>query len=297
MSTIKYSGLFLALTVALAPMGCLEDSDLPGTLKIAITDSPVDSKDIESVNLFITNMEGLQDGSWKSFQNFERPLGFNLLQLTGSKSLLIVNQPVNPGEFSDLRLTLRMATRNSSLVINPQSNIERGDGSTIPLLLPEGATPQIVIPFATGISSRKTTDITLDFDLRKSIRKNDQGEYLLIPVIRPVNTGQSGHIKTIIKNLPAPEGTVVYAYLPGTFRSSEISNTGGTAFFNAITSAAVEKDQCELGFLEAGAYELVFARHDQDGLGVEVLGKVNGVEVVAQQKTEIEISLGQLDPP
>ena len=101
MSTIKYSGLFLALTVALAPMGCLEDSDLPGTLKIAITDSPVDSKDIESVNLFITNMEGLQDGSWKSFQNFERPLGFNLLQLTGSKSLLIVNQPVNPGEFSD----------------------------------------------------------------------------------------------------------------------------------------------------------------------------------------------------
>ncbi len=298
MGTIKYSGLILALTAALGLVGCLEDGDLPGTLKIAVTDSPVDSEDVVSVNLFITNVEGFQDGNWKSMQNFENPLGVNLLDLTGSKSLLIVNQPVNPGEFSDLRLTLKMATRNSSLIINPQSNVAFSNGSTIPLLLPTGASPQIVIPYKTGISSRRTTDITLDFDLRKSIRKNDLGEYLLIPFIRTVVTDQSGHIKATIKNPPLPDGIVVYAYLPGTFRGAEIAGTGDNVpFFNAITSAAVNINQCELGFLEAAAYDLVFVRHGSNGSAVELLGKVNNVEVKALQKTEIDINLGQLDPP
>lgn len=297
MSTSKYSGLFLALIVAFGLMGCLEEADLPGTLKVAITNSSIDSEDIASVNLFITNMEGLQEGNWKSFQNFESPLGVNLLSLAGSKSLLIVNQPVNPGEFSDLRLTLKMAVRNSSLIINPQSNMVFSNGSTVPLFLPTGASPQIILPHKTGISSRKTTNITLDFDLRKSIRKNDQGEYLLNPFIRIINTDQSGHIKIIITNTPVPTGMVVYAYAPGTFRASEISGTEDmVSFSNAITSAEVNKDQCELGFLETGQYDLVFVRHNQGGLAVELLGKINEVEVRALQKNQVEISLEQLDP-
>ena len=301
MRTHKKTSLFLALAllmVALGLTGCLEEADLPGTLRVAITDSPIDAKGVKSVNIFITDLEGLQDGTWKSLQNFETPLGVNLLDLIGSRSLLIVNQPVNPGEFSDLRLTLKMATRNSSLIANPQSNVAFNEGSITHLLLPAGASPQIVIPYKTGIASRKVTDITMDFDLRKSIRKNDQGEYLLTPFIRTVITGQSGHIEATIKNLPVPEGIVVYAYLPGSFRTSEMSGAGDVVpFINAITSAAVHIDHCELGFLESGSYDLIFARHNQEGVPIELLGKVNGVEVRALEKTQIEISLGLLDPP
>ncbi|MEQ9231600.1 MAG: DUF4382 domain-containing protein, partial [Cyclobacteriaceae bacterium] len=219
-------------------ISCGEEGGLKGTLKIAITDAPVDAENVKAVNVVITNVEGYQNGNWKSFRNFEQPTGVNLLAYTGGKSILLIDQFASPGEFTSIRLSLNIATRNSSLIVNPQSNIVFKNGTSAPLYMAEGLDPFVVIEKSIGISSRGLTDITLDFDLRKSIRLNAEGEYVIDPFVRVVNTNKSAHTDIKILNKPIPEQVVAYAYPSGAFNSSESQESGNrVAFFNAVTSA------------------------------------------------------------
>ena len=78
--------IFVGLVVALVTLGCGEEGGLKGTLKISITDAPIDADRVKAVNLTITNVEGFQNGNWKAFKNFEQPIGVNLLAYTGGRS-------------------------------------------------------------------------------------------------------------------------------------------------------------------------------------------------------------------
>lgn len=295
LKTINVWGVWLV--IALLNLGCGEEGGLKGTLKISITDAPVDADQVKSVNLVITNIEGYQNGNWKAFKNFEQPVGVNLLAYTGGKSILLIDQYTSPGEFSSMKLSLNMANRNSSLIISPQSNIVFKNGSSAPLYMPEGQAPEVVLEKGMGIYSRGITDITLDFDLRKSIRINEKGEYILDPYVRFVETKKSGHIKAALVNSAVPNRVVVYAYKRGTFSGNEATQTGDrVAFLNSTTSTYISAKQFSLGFLEEGVYDLIFVKHLETGVTMEVLGRYNEVKVSADEIISIDVDLSQLSP-
>lgn len=269
---------------------------LKGTLKIAITDAPVDAQNVRDVNIVITNIEGMQDGTWKSFRNFEQPIGVNLLDYIGDRSVLLIDQFSNPGEYSSIRIKLNMASRNSSLIVNPQSNIVFNDGSSTPLYMPDGMANEIILDYKLGISSRGITNLTLDFDARKSIRKNESGEFILSPVIRIVDTNNAGHIRISTTKKTLPTQVAVHAYKQGSFNPSETVSQDGISLRNAITSNAIKSEKTTLGFLEAGTYDLIFVKYNESGEVQEVLGKESDVAVAKGETTSITVDLGQLGP-
>lgn len=293
----KLVGVRLMLVLgALGLISACNEDDLKGTLKISVTDAPVDAHNVKAVNLIILNVEGLQGGEWKAFRNFELPVGINLLAYAGGKSASLVDQFNAPGEYEGIKLSLNIPNRNSSLIVNPQSTIVFKDGSSKPIYLPEGAAPEMIIEKSFGISSRGLTDLTIDIDVRKSIRLNDAGEYILIPVVRVVNTNETGHIEMKIMNKTISSSIVAYAYRNGEFSSNEINaTTEGVSFPKAITSAAVGKQKVSFGFLEEGSYELIFVKHSTDGTVDEVLGKSASLKVTPRNVTSTEIDLNLLE--
>lgn len=287
----------LGLVMALVTLGCGEEGGLKGTLKIAITDAPIDADQVKAVNLTITNVEGLQNGNWKAFKNFEQPVGVNLLAYTGGKSVLLIDQFATPGEFSSIRMTLNMANRNSSLIISPQSNVVFKNGSSTPIYMVEGKAPEVVLEKSIGVHSRGITDITLDFDLRKSIHINDAGEYILEPVVRFIETKKAGHIEGSVLSAVIPDRVVAYVYSTGAFSNNEaMGSSEKLAFSQAITSTAVKTKHFALGFLENGSYDLIFVKHKGDGTVLEVMGRHNNIKVIAGEQTFIEVLFEQLSP-
>jgi hypothetical protein len=296
MEKLKNSRVWLVLMLAVFVLSCGEEGGLKGTLKIAITDAPIDADNVKAVNIVISNVEGFQNGKWKPFRYFEQPTGVNLLAYTGGKSVLLIDQYTNPGQFSSLRLSLNMAHRNSSLIVNPQSNIVFKDGSSEPIYLPEGAASEMIIEKSFGILSRGHTDLTIDIDVRKSIRLNDAGEYVLMPVVRVVNTNETGHIEMKILNKTISNAIVAYVYRNGEFSLNETTATAeGVSFSKAITSAAVGTQKVSFGFLEEGSYELIFVKHSTDGTVDEVLGKSASLKITPPSVTSTEIDLNLLE--
>lgn len=294
MKKLKIFTVWLALAVS--AFGCGEEGGLKGTLKISITDAPIDADNVKAVNIIITNVEGFQNNNWKSFKNFEQPVGVNLLAYSGGQSVLLIDQFTSPGEFSAMRLGLNIAYRNSSFIVNPQSNVVFKDGTSAPLYMMEGKAPEVVLDRNLGIASRGLTDITLDFDLRKSIRINDNGEYVLDPFVRVIKTKDAGQITATLMS-PLPARLVVYAYPKGSYTASEMQETAGQpSFYNATNSAAIKTKNFALGFLESGYYDLIFVKHQENGKAFEVLGKHSDVRVNAGEQTVIDIDLGLLNP-
>lgn len=293
----KISRVWLVLMLAIFAFSCGEEGGLKGTLKIAITDAPIDADHIKAVNVVIANVEGFQNGKWKSFRYFEQPTGVNLLAYTGGKSVLLIDQYTNPGQYSSLKLTLNVAQRNNSLLVNPQSNIVFKDGSSAPLYMPEGENPEIIIDQFVDVVSRGLTDITLDVDLRKSIQISGQGEYVIKPIVRFIETVKSGNIKASIVKTSMQERVVAYVYKKNTFNSSELVDISkGAPLYNAITSTALKSTQISFGFLESGSYDIIFVKHSITGIVSEMMGRTNDIKVEAGVETSIEINLDQLGP-
>lgn len=294
---ITKSSLWSVFFLAGLVISCGEEGGLKGTLKIAITDAPIDANDIKAVNVVVSNVEGFQNGKWKSFRYFEQPIGVNLLAYSGGKSVLLIDQFTSPGEYSSLRLSLNIAQRNSSLIVNPQSNIVFKNGSSAPLYMSEGEDHEIIIEKIIGIVSRGLTDITLDLDLRKSIQKNEQQEFVLKPVVRFIETAKAGSIKTLITNPLMIENVVAYVFARNTFNPSELADLSrGAPLFDAITSSVLKSNVINFGFLESGTYDLIFVKHDANGAVAEMLGRRNEIKVEAGIQTDIEVNLDQLGP-
>ena len=297
MKKLKISRVWLVLMLVIYAFSCGEEGGLKGTLKIAITDAPIDADDVKAVNVVIANLEGYQNGKWKPFRYFEQPTGVNLLAYTGGKSVLLIDQYTNPGQYSSLRLSLNVAHRNNSLLVNPQSNIVFNDGSSAPLYMPEGENSEIIIEQFADVVSRGLTDITLDVDLRKSIRINEQGEYVINPVVRFIETAKSGNIKVSIVKTSMQERVVAYVYQRNTFNSNELIDISkGAPLYNAITSTALNSTQINFGFLESGSYDLIFVKHSLNGNVSEMIVRTNDIKVEAGVETNIEINLDQLGP-
>ncbi|MEA1886843.1 MAG: DUF4382 domain-containing protein [Bacteroidota bacterium] len=290
--------ILLTFVAAFIFTGCEKDGNT-GTLHLSITDAPVDNFDVVGVWLTISEIQyHMNDNEWMTFEEFEGPQEFNILELTNGESELLGSFEMEAGTYTQLRFILEAPDFGGPNPTNPGCYIEFTDESTEPLFVPSGhqsgwkAVGQFKVP------SNGDVSVTADFDARKSVlHMTGAGRYILKPTIRLIVDNQSGQIAGGVSNIPEGKDIVIYAYEDGTYTESEADEPADEEtprFPNAITSSMVcDSDSYHLSYLAPGTYDLVVTS-SVDGEFEEVLGIVEDVVVESRKTTNMPIDISAL---
>src|SRR6218665_741876 len=178
-----------------------------GTLKVSITDSPIDSPDVKGA--FVTVTEIKVDG--KTFEGFKGPKTVNLLELQNGNSLSLGDGNFNTGTFNKITLVLDYEKDQSGAA--PGCYVQKADNTKQKLLLTGSTQNSIDLTTKEFIVKENTaTDIILDFDLRKAIKSEtsvSQTNYSFVSYgelqssIRLVERTGAGNIAEKIDNYKA----------------------------------------------------------------------------------------------
>jgi hypothetical protein len=286
--------LAFILLVAIFFAGCEKENN-KGTIKLSITDAPIDSDGIAAVFITITDVQyQLNDSGFTSFDGFESPKSFNLLDLNRGVSELLGNLEIEAGTYSQLRFMLDAPATGANTQANPGCYLEFEDGTTQSLFVPSGAQTGYKGVGEFTVPSNGMVEITADFDVRKMVVKaGASGKYILKPAIRLIVDNQAGKIVGNVSNVPENTQIVVFAYESGTYTENESSEPEAETprFPNAVSSDKVD----ELGiyhidFLAPMAYDLVVVAN-VDGVFSEVLGIVKDVVVASKTTTTSDLDL------
>lgn len=225
---------------------------------IAITDAPMDLA--SSVNISFSQVQLTGPNVNPLTIDIVPASSIDLFQLQGGISLPFLNGlQVQPGHYTNLRVTIA-ADANSA-----QSNLSLVDGLHI-LYLPANVSPRVDIPVDFTIASGGTVDLTLDFDLRKSIVQdpNDPTKYQLYPSIRAVQNELTGSITGSVDNtLVKCLSPAVYLYKGDVTNPTDV-DISDPAHVNPISTALVGFNSTTgnynftAGFLPAGQYTVAF---------------------------------------
>ncbi len=189
---------FASLSVVIATLllgGCGSGGgeSSTGSVTIGITDAPVDGA--ENVFVQFTGVR-IQPAEGETIAiDFDEPRQIDLLDLQGDARELLLNGEVLPtGQYQWIRL---MVSAEADGIYDSYMVIS---GSHYELHIPSGSQTGLKLnrPFTV---SDEPTDLTIDFDLRKSIH-NAPGQsgpggdiYFLRPTLRLVSTPDSGRIE------------------------------------------------------------------------------------------------------
>ncbi len=275
---------FIAVLCSIALLSCDSDNvgkgnDIndpnaaKGNLSVSITDAPVDQAGVTGA--FVTVTEVKVDG--KTFNGFEGPKTFNLLELQNGTTLNLGKQEVAANSYSTLTLVLDIEKDASGAA--PGCYITKTGGAKEKLELAGESEAVIDInPSDFVITESGETEMVIDFDLRKAIRQQDNDfsfvtENELKAALRAENKGKTGTIQGKIDNFATlGSSAVVYAYKKGTFDSSkEISGQGSSEvkFANAVSSTKTDASgNFTLAFLPSDEYEIHVDKPATAGLGL-----------------------------
>lgn len=264
--------LAASLLVACGGGGGGGSQSTTGALTLGITDAPVDVA--EAVVVQFSGVE-LKPRSGTAFSiDFAAPKTIDLLALQGTdRATLLDGEQVPAGEYTWMRLKV-----NADPNVAGDSYITI-DGAQCELRIPSGNETglKLIRGFTIGVGT--TTDLTLDFDLRKSVVQPpgqhtsvptcDGQAFLLKPVLRVVDSLQVGTITGIVdptlitQVCPASELGNVYLFGPYTDTDpvpvpDDVDENDADGL-NPITTAMVALDGSSnaaytIGFVPSGKY-------------------------------------------
>lgn len=268
-----------ALALAACGGGGGGSSSKTGTLKVGITDAPVDAAD--AVVVQFTGLE-LKPVNGMAFSvDFASPKTLDLIALQGTnRAMLLDGEKVPAGDYEWMRLKV-----NADPNVAGDSYVTI-DGAQCEIRIPSGAETGLKMIRGLTVGIGTVTDITVDFDLRKSIvRPPGQhttvescgGQaYLLKPVLRVVDNLQVGTLSgaidpTLVSQKCGTDATIskvapgnVYLFGPytGTAPLPDDVDGGSTDGADPIASAMVVSgasgNTYTIGFVPAGQYVLVY---------------------------------------
>lgn len=258
-----------------------------GELVLSIADAPVD--DADAVVIEISGVEFQRvDGSSKTV-TFSAPKQIDLLNYTnGDSASLLAGEFLDVGEYSSLRLIVdaEAGVRDSYITVN---------GAEFELNIPVDALSGLTINRAFKMTRAKTSSLTIDFDLRKSVLNPQSGktDYQLRPTLRWVENDNQGTLKGVVdpaviaNECGVGDKAAVYVYSADTNQPDDVD--GST--LDPITTAMVKQDGVNAytaAFLEAGSYVAAFtcdAAKDQPD---------TNDDVVFSRKASVSISAGEI---
>lgn len=275
--------------------------------EVYMTDSPVDNAEVEGI--FITVSEVRING--KPLEGFQKKT-VEISSLTQGEKELLGNVNLEAGTTSSIVVVLDNETNASGEA--PANYVLTTGGEMKTLTV---ADSEINLTDNAEILPSNDNDLVLDFDLRKIIVMNTNGDYSFVSQnslsnrIRAVNTLRTGIISGTVGNMGEynSETLLALAYPAGTYTETEsIEDEDGVRFSNALNSSVVNQEtgQFSMHFMEEGSYELHFISYsDEDNDGrLELEGEVEitsstGVElplvnVSANQTTTVDVLLSAL---
>ncbi len=271
---ITFLCLFAALMVS-----CGEDEattitpttptiEATGKVNIEITDAPSDDPNIKGI--FVTVAEVKIDG--KTFEGFKGKTTIELSAYHSGKTEALGLADLETGSYNNITLVLdyeKDASGNS-----PGCYALTQDDQKESLATDNETTAELKVAKNFTIEENETTNLVIDFDLRKAIESEGESNYNFVAnadlaaSLRVVEKSETGNVKGKgDADYNNSEKIVVYAYAKGSYQESEMNSE--SKFKNAITSAEItSNNEFTLAFLEEGEYELVFSSYednDNDG--------------------------------
>lgn len=244
-----------------------------GDVEFEITDAPIDDPSVEGV--FVTIADVKVDG--QSISGFTKTtIDLKAYQEGNTKAL--GNAQLDAKTYSNILLVLDLdedANGNG-----PGCYVLSDNGTKYKLKNTTTGTYELAVSDSWEVAGNTTNEIVMDFDLRKSIRYDEnsaiQFQFVsdneLKSAVRVVSKSNAGMIKGSYNESVSPNAdkVIVYAYKKGTFNTNK-ETQGDILFANAVTSAEVKSGltgtSYTLALLEEGEYELHFAAHSENASG------------------------------
>ena len=191
---------FLVAVFSLVLIACSDNSyvtPIPSdakTLTVSVTDAPLDG--VSKVIIQFSGVEIKHEDAEAEVIVFDTPVDVDVLSLQGAqRTTILLEQKIRTGNYEYIRLLVNAEQGEfDSLVLlddNTWQSLYVPDASKIKL--------KIIQPFR--IRSGRNTHLTIDFDLRKSLGKDDvENDYQLIPSLRMVTESDAGHITGLVAN-------------------------------------------------------------------------------------------------
>lgn len=257
MSRLILRSVLLCGVLLLTSCGGGGGSGISG-LTVYITDAPIDAA--TSVNIGFSGVYVRGSGGVYAF-----PLTTitpDLYQLQGGvESYLVTQADIPPGQYTAISLAISAAPGTAS------SYMQLADGTLHPIYIPSGEPTTITVPFNFTIPSSGNANITIDFDLRKSLIQdpNDPTKFILRPVLRAVDNNNQGTISGIVNTalLSSSCSPTVYVY-SGSVTPTDVDVNAPAGTVQPITSALVGLNvttgqyNFTAAFLPPGGYTVAF---------------------------------------
>lgn len=256
---------------------CNDDELGKGDVEFEITDAPTDDASVDAVMITVADVK--VDGI--SVSNFDKQTINLTAYQNGDTKLLAKAMQLDARTYSNLTLVLDVDHDASGST--PGCYVRTTDNTKHKLTATSSGIMDLTINKAWSVQQNATSKIVIDFDLRKSIAYADGGQSFkfvsdnnLSSAIRIINRSNSGTIKGTYDesiNSDADE-VIVFAYKKGTFNKDTETQPQGDdqiLFANAVTSTKVNSslsgNSFVLALMEAGEYELYYAKYNDDGSG------------------------------
>lgn len=205
-----------------APMPTQAMVDQTSKVSMRLSDAPgdYDQVNLEVLDVLMKSDGNSDDSGWVSIGVNKEPVLYNLLELTGGASALIVDTLVPSGYVGQIRLLLG------------ENNTVVKDGIIHPLRTPSGQESGVKLMLNTTLEPGLSYDFMLDFDVDKSIVKaGNSGNYNLHPVVRVFTTLSLGSIRGTV----TPLGFQVKAsVMNGDVQLSAFTDVDGNFQINGI---------------------------------------------------------------
>lgn len=267
-------------------------ADNAGDLSLWITDAPVQG--VDRVDITITGVQ-IQPAEGDVIDiTLDEPLRVDLLDLVDEPELreeILDDYSLPVGNYDSIRLVLD----ESRLVIEVA-------GSEFIPTIPADAQDGLQVPFNVNVEDDTDLDLTIDFDVRKSLRKISDTEYELQPSLRIVRTERTGNLTgSVAENrirdpdcengIDHNEGNYVYVFGGGSANFQDIQGNEGDPLATGVVDLNFSSGQYEflIGFLPRGSYTAVFTC---DG-AIDDPELDNSINMIFSEAVDFEINAGE----
>lgn len=259
--------------------GCSKEDVISNKNKVSFyaTDAPIDNAEVEAV--FVTVSELRVDG--QKVEGFQKTT-LELTALTNGKTQLLEEAEIDANSINSVEVVMDFeADANGNF---PGSYVLTTDGRKEAIASSE---TNLVLFKSLEIESEGDNQVVLDFDLRKMLKEENDGDFELVTTaelessIRVVMASKTGTIEGTLDSMEMIRGkAVAYLYAEGEFTKAEMQASGqsGVEFANAVNSATLSSNgDFKISFAEEGEYEIhIFEYDDTNNDGkLEIVGEID----------------------
>ena len=278
---MKYLAIFLLVTASAVILTACSSGDSGttvagggrggaeyGFITLSITDAPVDYAN--EVRVQFDGVEFMPSAGSPNqtpiLVMLDTPMNINPLELQGDKSKALLTDEILPTGYYDW-VNLKVTALNDGIL---DSYIVLDDGSVHELELPPDSEVGLTIVGGLEVIANTPSAKTIDFDLRKSIVVDSDGNYQIEPTLSLVDDGLSGSISGTINPLVTISshcsdsnpltGNAVYLYEDFNVKPDDMGGAGSEPVASALVKFNDSSFQFEysFGFVPLGKYTATF---------------------------------------